>query len=217
MDYDKLVDLIIAYTNRSEPTFIAIIPNLISQAMNRIYSQAKTLGFQKTDTGNTTNGVPIIQKPNDFKSPINLKIITNLGPKPRQKFLESRSYEFCIEYSPVVSTLSEPKFYSTDLNVPQVDTGFANIYLSPTPDANYTYELTYLSFPPVFNSTVSRNFLTDKYPNLLIYACMVEAIPYLKSDERVNTFTTLYREALQDVNADSQSRYVDRTTERSKD
>jgi len=52
---------------------------------------------------------------------------------------------------------------------------------------------------------------------LLLYACMMEAIPYLKSDERIPVFESLYKRALESVNSDTNSRYIDRYSKRNKD
>ncbi len=213
MDYRSLTEQIIAYTNRNEPNFIKSIPDLINQAMNRIYSDAKTIGFQKTVEGETAPNIPYIDRPIDFKSPINLLYINT---NTEAVLLLPRSYEFCIAYCPNENTVGAPVFYSTDQNVPQNNVAQSHIYLAPTPDIRYPYSLTYLSFPPVFNVGNSQNFLTDKYPNLLLYACMVEAIPFLKSDERIAQFENLYSKALQAVNKDTKEGYSDRGTNRDK-
>lgn len=217
MDYNSLISLIISYANRNEPAFVNAIPQIINQAMSRIYSEAKTIGFQKTLTGlNMTANVPFIPKPQDYKETINIQFVIP-GPNPVSNFLLERTYEFCVLYAPNINALGVPVFYSTDLDVPQVNVAQALFYLAPTPDQNYPYQLTYLSFPPLFNTANPTNFITDKYPNLIFYACMLEAIPYLKSDERIPVFESLYSRALQNVNNDTKSRYNDRYSKRDKD
>lgn len=214
MDYNSLRTQIIAYTQRNEPVFVSAVPALIEQAMSRIYSEAKTIGFQKTLEAQMIINQPVIDKPVDFKAPVSL-YYTNTDSQ--SVFLLPRSYEFCTLYWPDVNLIDEPMFYSTDLDVPQNNAGNSRIYIAPTPDMAYPYKLTYLSFPPVFNAGNSQNFLTDRYPNLLLYACLVEAIPFLKSDERVPMFESLYSKALDAVNKDTRERYTDRGTRRDKD
>ncbi len=218
MNYNSLKDQISAYTNRNEPNFLNNIPALINQAMSRIYSEAKTIGFQKTIEGQMVASFPFVAKPLDYKATINFQY-TDLNSNVI--FLLPRSYEFCVNYWPEITNdigFIAPAFYSADLDVPQNDAGRPMFYISPTPgNIQYPYKLTYLSFPPLFNEQNSENFLTDKYPNLLLYACMVEAIPFLKSDERAGLFKSLYNEALQSVNKDTKERYTDRTTNRDKD
>jgi hypothetical protein len=218
MNYNDLKDLIVAYTNRNEPIFVSKIPTLIGQAMSDIYSRAKTIGFQKTIELQMAPHIPYISKPLDYKATINLQYFNNSNAA----FLLPRSYEFCVNYWPNEDEDSEdspPLFYSADMDVPQNDAGGTppRIYIAPTPALAYPYKLTYLSFPPVFNEANSTNFLTDKYPNLLIYGCMVQAIPFLKSDERANLFTSLYEKELENINKDTMERYTDRVTKRNKD
>lgn len=219
MDYNTLTTQIQSYANRNEPAFIQIIPDIINQAMSRIYSEAKTLGFQKTVNGNMRANSPFIPKPQDYKSSINLSFTIDATPTTAAitKFLLERTYEFCILYAPYPAFNGSPIFYSTDLDVPQINVSQAQIYLAPMPDNNYSYVFTYLSFPPIFNAQNPVNFITDRYPNLLLYACMMEAIPYLKSDERIPIFESLYKRALEAVNNDTQSRYIDRYSKRDKD
>lgn len=220
MDYNSLIAQIQSYAYRSEPAFTAIIPDIIKQAMSRIYSEATTIGFQKSVPINILANSPFVVKPQDYKSTISFQFtIPDGGPSNPAVtyFLLERSYEFCILYAPFPNNRGLPVFYSADLNVPQVDVAPAQLYLVPTPDADFTGILTYLSFPPAFDAANPVNFITDRYPNLLLYACMMEAIPYLKSDERIPVFESLYKRALESVNADTNSRYIDRFSKRDKD
>lgn len=216
MDYNSLKNQMISYTNRNEPVFINNIPDLINQAMSNIYSRAKTIGFQKTVVSQMQPNIPFINKPIDYKATVNLNYFNDSNTV----FLLPRSYEFCTTYSPnelISNQNSPPLFYSADMNVPQNNAGVPLIYIAPTPALAYPYTLNYLSFPPVFNEQQSQNFLTDKYPNLLLYACMVQAIPFLKSDERAALFTSLYEKELENINKDTAERYTDRVTKRNKD
>jgi hypothetical protein len=216
MNYNSLIAQIQSYANRSEPAFVTIIPDIIKQAMSRIYSEATTIGFQKSVNVNIVTGSPNVVKPQDYKSTISFQF-TIPGSTPVTQFLLERSYEFCVLYAPYPNGGGTPVFYSADLNVPQIDVAPAQFYLAPTPNNNFTGILTYLSFPPIFDANNSVNFITDRYPNLLLYACMMEAIPYLKSDERIPVFESLYKRALEAVNADTNSRYIDRFSKRNKD
>ena len=74
----------------------------------------------------------------------------------------------------------------------------------------------YLSVP-LFNTENSENFLTRRYPRLLFYACLLEALSFLKDDERLQYIANEYKNSLDDINKDSTARYVDRTSDRGKD
>jgi hypothetical protein len=215
MDYDGIVDRIKSYTNRNEAAFVAIIPGLINQALITIYSEVEGVGFQKVVTGNMVPGIATVQKPQDFKKGVNFQY-TVPGATPYTSFLLSRSYEFCITYAPNPLLRGQPLFYSTDLTVPTLSVAAAQLFITPTPDIAYPYQLTYSSMPPLFDARNPQNYLTDRYENLLVYRCLVEAMPYLKSDERLQTYEVLYEKARDNANNDSTGRYTDRVSNREK-
>ena len=70
---------------------------------------------------------------------------------------------------------------------------------------------------PLFNAQNPTNFLTLRYPSLLLYASMLETIPFLKGDERVPVFESLYNRALQSINKDAEKLYTDRVVKRDVD
>ncbi len=220
MDYTSLTNQIKAYAYRTDAAFIAAIPNFIEQAMSRIYSEVKAGGFQQIVESDLAVNIPFIIKPLLFKSPVSLQITIPADRRPDNKpfitYLEQKSYEYCTTYWPDPTATGIPVFYSTDLPVPQISDSPSYIYLAPTPYFTYDYTLTYLSFPPLFNAQNSRNYLTDKYPDLLLNACMVEVVTYLRFDERIPVFEAKYKACKDAANSDTRGRYVDRTEKRDK-
>lgn len=213
MDYNSLVLQIQAYANRSDTLFVNQIPNFINQGINRIYNEAKNIGFQVTANGNMQIGVSTINKPLNWKETISLQYTIN----DNNTFLLPRVYEFCINYWPVQATKSAPLFYA-DYNLPTQAVDQGQFYIVPTPDVTYPYTLTYLGLPEFnANGNNTQNFLTDRFPNLLLYSCMTEAAPFLKDDERVPVFESYYNRALQNINRETTERYTDRTSKRDKD
>jgi hypothetical protein len=207
MDYTTLKNQIQSYANRDDPAFIEQIPNFIQQGINRLYSEAKNIGWEVEFVGDIARNETTVQKPAEWLETISFELYNT--DQTFSKFLLPRSYEFCKSYWPNQTLTSEPQFYSY-LNA------YNNFFISPTPDKAYKYRLIYLG-TPVFNEGKATNFLTQRYPRLLFYACMLEAMPFLKDDERLGSFEQLYASSLSDINKDSANRYVDRTSERDKD
>lgn len=207
MDYNTLTKQIQSYANRDDAAFIEQIPNFIEQGINRLYSEAKNIGFEVTTTGDIAINDTAIAKPPNWRETISLEIYTE--DQTFSKFLFNRSYEFCKSYWPNQTLTAEPTFYS-DYN------DYNQFFFSPTADKAYKYRLIYLGIP-LFNVQNGENFLTRRYPRLLFYACMLEAMPFLKDDERLGSFEQLYASSLSDINKDSANRYVDRTSDRGKD
>lgn len=216
MDYASLTLQIQNWANRTDTLFTDQIPNFINQGISRIYSEAKSIGFQKIQNGNPTftQNDPLITKPNDWRETISLSYVIP-GNAPTTVYVLPRTYEFCKSYSPITTATGNPVFYA-DFNLPTVNVGAGSIFISPTPDVAYPYELIYLSFP-LFNTQNPENFLTDRYPRLLLYACLLESAPFLKDDERIATIENLYNSAKAGVLADTTGRYTDRLSTRDKD
>lgn len=203
MDYNSLTEQIKQYSKRTDDFFISQIPNFINQAINRIYSEAKNIGFEKVVFGTLAQNIFNVDKPADWKETVSFTL--SLPPNDRS-ILQLRTLEFCQAYWPDPNTIGQPVFYA-DFN------NYSSFYLAPTPDADYTFQLIYLALP-LFNAENPENFLTLRYPSLLLYASMLETIPFLKGDERVPVFESLYNRALQSINKDAEKLYTDRTAKR---
>ena len=207
MNYTTLTEQIKSYANRKDAAFNAQITNFIEQGINRIYSEAKNIGFEIIITGDVLENTTSIDKPANWRQTLSFELY--IEDQTFSKFLLPRSYEFCKSYWPNQILTSEPIFYA-DYN------DYNNFFISPTADKTYKYRLIYLGIP-LFNTENSENFLTRRYPRLLFYACMLEALSFLKDDERIGPFEALYRNSLDNINEDTTQRYTDRTSDRDKE
>jgi hypothetical protein len=59
------------------------------------------------------------------------------------------------------------------------------------------------------------NWVTEYIPDLLLYASLLEATPFLKNDERIQTWQAMYDRAAQAVNGEDLKRILDRSANRS--
>lgn len=73
------------------------------------------------------------------------------------------------------------------------------IQVIPTPDTGYTGELTYYGKIPALSDSNTSNWLLVYAPDLYLYGALLEATPYLKDDERLATWSTLYTNSLGDM------------------
>jgi hypothetical protein len=73
------------------------------------------------------------------------------------------------------------------------------IQVIPTPDTSYTGELTYYGKIPALSDSNTSNWLLAYAPDLYLYGALLEATPYLKDDERLATWSTLYANSLGDI------------------
>ena len=68
----------------------------------------------------------------------------------------------------------------------------------PTPDSNYTTELTYYAKLAKLSNANTTNWLLTSNPDIYLYGALLQAAPYLQDDARIQTWATLYERALND-------------------
>ena len=83
-----------------------------------------------------------------------------------------------------------------------------NYLLGPSPDSADTLEITYYKEFTPLSSSATTNWIILNRPNLYLYACLLEAAPFLGSPEDAATWARFYTEALDRLqNADARDRF----------
>jgi len=219
MNYNTLIAQIIAYANRGGSIeFAASIPYFIEMGQQKIWKELNTTGFQKTtqlkkfQVNNAT-----IEKPADWQETISIIYGSADNFFINNVVLFPRSYEFCINYWPNVnlSDAANPPLFYSDYQLGQENVSPYKYYLIvPTPDKEYNYQITYIGRPNLITNENQTNILTDYYSDLLFYATFLEALIYLKDDQRMPVYTKLYQESLTAANNLTKDRYIDRSVKR---
>lgn len=202
MTLDSLLDDIEVYADRHDADFLAQRARFVMLAENRISEEARGLGLQKAVTSTLRLGYADFEKPARWRETISFNIGVGASYTER-KFLRLRTYEYCRTYWPEPATQGEPKYYA--------DWDFNHWLIAPTPSYAYPFELLYYERPLPLSTTNQTNWTTENAPQLILYACLLEAMPWLKNDGRIQTFQTMYDRALAQLAGDETSRVADRT------
>lgn len=210
MTFDSLKTQVRQYLSRGstaalDPVFETQLPNFISQAENRIATELKVQGFQNVVTSAMAVGQSVYAKPDRWRDTISINIGTGTSNNTRV-FLFSRSYEYCRSYWPDATETEQPVFYA--------DYDFNHWLISPTPDDTYPYEIIYYQLLPLLSDEVQTNWLTEQFPQLLLYASLLEATPFLKNDERIPTWQAMYDRTAAMVNGEDLAKILDRSAVR---
>ena len=136
------------------------------------------------------------------------QILSIVDANNNKIFLQERTYEYCKTYLPNSNITGMPKYY-TDSLVADNSNSYANWLVVPNADAHYTVNVIYLGIP-LFNTNNPTNFLTQRYPNLLLYSCLMEASLFLDNEEKRNKYEMMFSKELETIN----NMNVDRTTDR---
>jgi hypothetical protein len=76
-------------------------------------------------------------------------------------------------------------------------------------------EILYYEQPALLGDDLQSNWLTEYAPDVLLYAALLEATPFLKNDARVPMWTAMYDRAAQALNGEDLSKIMDRSANRS--
>jgi hypothetical protein len=192
LTYASLLTDVQTYAERSDDPFITQIPRFVMMAENRLASEVRGLGLQKYVTG-VLNGNSMA-KPERWRETISF----NVTVASQRVFLQERTYDYCRAFCPDPSVTGTPRYYA--------DYQYEHFLVVPTPTSNYAFELAYYERPEPLSDTNQSNWITQYAPQLLLYATLLEAQPFLKRPERIAEFQALYDRALQGIAQESTRR-----------
>lgn len=195
MTYTSLVEDIQKYCERDDSPFVDQIPQFIFLAENRLASENKPLGYIKTVSGDLNGEVMV--KPVRWRKTKSFSLLVNGS----RQYLNNRGYEYCRAYWPDSTKVDIPVYYA--------DYDYEHFFICPKPDLQYNFELQYYELPQPLTETNQTNWNTQYAPQLLLYASLMEAMPFLKTPERIPEFQALYDRAISTITREDQIRMVD--------
>lgn len=204
MTYDSLLVDVRRYlergfTQESDQIVYDQLPRLITLGERRIARELKIQGFIRAVTTPLSIGVAVYLKPDRWRDTVSMTV--NGTP------IYARSYEYIRNYWPDETATGTPQFYA--------DYDYQHWIITPTPDTASTLEILYYELPRLLGEDFQTNWLTEYAPDLLTYAALLEATPFLKKDERIQTWQAMYDRAAQALNGEDLKRILDRSANRS--
>lgn len=197
----------------TDPEVFAQLPTLINLAERNIARGLKILGMQNQvtsipPTGGLVAGTSVYPKPDRWRDTISMNF--GVGDSNDERIhLLPRSYEFCRTYWPNSTLRDVPLFYA--------DYSYTHWLIVPTPIATYPWEILYYQQPPFLDDSNTTNWLTDYAPDVLLYRTLLECEPFLKNDERMGTWTELFKVGMSMLDSEDIQRIIDRSVVRTKD
>lgn len=195
MNYTTLQSTLAEYIDRTDLT--ARIVEFIELAEKRIMHDLKFRGVERAGTVTLTTGTNTVTPPTRFRSVI---VLEQESGTP----IKYRPISFIEQYASNLTTSSgPPKYYSVFDDT---------IYVAPTADATYTLPIKYYEeIEPL--ATATTNYFTDNAPQLLLYAALLEAAPFLHNDERLPVWQSKYTQFLQSMGVDQEFYTADQTVQ----
>jgi hypothetical protein len=197
LTYDSLTETTLQYLERRDAAVVNAIPTFITLAEFEIAEQIKTLGQLQIVESTMTSDNPILQKPARWRKTVSMSVTVNNVKHP----VLLRKYEYLKNYWPDVTQTGTPLFYA--------DTDWDHWYVAPTPDTDYEFEVLYYERIAPLSSTNQTNWITQNAPNAMLFGTLLQAMPFLKNDQR-QIFQQKYTESLQSLKAEDVARVGDR-------
>jgi hypothetical protein len=180
------------YTEVGSNVFTTAVMNkFITNAENKIYRAVDADLERHYATSTMVIGNRYVTIPSDLRT---IRYIQLKDSSNNQVYLEQRDPSFIATYydTPGTSSSTLPKYYANwDENYWVV---------APTPNAAYEITLAYNKNPISLtdsNKSTTGTYLSNKYQDLLLYACLVNAYGYLKGPmDMLQYYQQAYTEAL---------------------
>lgn len=200
MTYDSLVADISSYLERTDTATLEKIPTFIMLAEQIIASQIKFLGNLTVAQSTMVATQSIIDKPARWRKTVSMNVVVNGKRQP----VLLRKYEYLRSYWPNATQTDIPAFYG--------DYDYTHWLVAPTPDDDYSYEVLYYERPQPLDSSNQTNWFTQYAPQALLYGSLLQAMPFLKNDNRVQLWQAMYQQAMDILTAEDKLRVADRQT-----
>ena len=197
LTYDSLVTAVEQYLERKDDAVVNQIPTFITLCEFEIAQQIKTLGQQQVVGATMSPNNAIIQKPARWRKTVSFNVTGSSGT-PSPVFL--RKYEYLLNYNTGGST-GQPLYYA--------DYDYDHWLVAPTPDAAYPFQVLYYERIAPLSSDNQTNWLTQNAPNAMLFGTLLQAMPFLKNDQR-QIFQQKYTEAMQVLSNEDKLRLGDR-------
>jgi hypothetical protein len=200
MTYASLVTDISSYLERTDTATLEKIPTFIMLAEQVISTEIQFLGNLTVVTSTMNVGEPIIVKPARWRKTVSINLIDNSQRQP--VFL--RKYEYLRNYWPNATQTDTPVYYC--------DYDYTHWLVAPTPDLAYNYEVLYYERVQPLDVTNQTNWFTQYAPQAMLYGSLLQAMPFLKNDERIPMWQAQYDRVIATLKAEDVARIGDRQT-----
>jgi len=200
MTYNSLVSDISSYLERTDTATLEKIPTFIMLAEQVIASEIQFLGNLNVVTSTMTPNEPIIVKPVRWYKTVSVNLTNDSKRQP----VYLRKYEYLRNYWPNSSLTGTPLFYC--------DYDYTHWLVAPTPDVAYNYEVLYYERVQPLDVTNQTNWFTQYAPQAMLYGSLLQAMPFLKNDDRTPMWQAQYDKIIAVLKAADVARIGDRQT-----
>ena len=200
MTYSSLVSDISSYLERTDTATLEKIPTFIMLAEQVISSEIQFLGNLTVVTSQMNASEAIIVKPARWRKTVSMNLTINGQRQP----IFLRKYEYLRNYWPNPTLTDTPVYYC--------DYDYTHWFVAPTPNIAYNYEVLYYERVQPLDVTNQTNWYTQYAPQAMLYGSLLQAMPFLKNDERLPMWQQQYDRIIGTLKTEDVARIGDHQT-----
>jgi hypothetical protein len=194
--YSGLCAAIADFLNRQDLT--AQIPAFISMAESAINADDRfrvmpgIVRSQATLDGNQADrwGQYFLPLPCDYIAMSNIRLL-ELPPPSRLEMVTQTQLD---DLRQTVAQGTAPRYYAVAGNTME-------ILPAPAVGSEYTMQMVYYGKLPALSATTPSNWLLNMNPNVYLYGALIHSAPYLKDDERITVWASLYNDLAEKIHS----------------
>ena len=201
MTYAELLQKIRDYTEVDSNVLTdSILNGIIENVEFKILRDVDSDNNRRYATANLITSDRFINRPAGLLVVRSAQIVDSNGSSEpdNREFLQFRDTSFMSEFNPTGAT-GVPKYYSM--------WDEEEIVLAPPPDATYEIQFNYILKDPGLSATNTTTYLSQNFPNGLLYACLAEAYGFLKGPvDMLQLYDNKYIEAVKGFSIEQMGR-----------
>jgi len=175
--FSELKTAVASWLNRSDLT--SEIADFVTLGEARIYRELRISAMETALSSAISSGVVAV--PSDY---VALKHAYVDGAPTRQLLRAEPGFIYA-KY-PSRAATGKPSYIARE---------GSNFIFGPYPDSNYTIKGIYYKRLPALSDSNTTNWFTSNAPDLLLYACLTAAEPFIKNDQRLIVWESMYQSA----------------------
>ena len=210
--YSNLVTDIRNYTEvDSNVLTAALINRFIEDAEFKILREIPIDAYKKQSTGNLVTGQNTINVPAKTLFVKGVQVYDSTSASTgANTYLEKKDETYLQEYVPSTESAKrgKPKYYAMFGGATgTTDTTSGRLFLAPAPDTTYVFKIHYEAIPNSLVTDTSGTYISQYFPNGLLYACLVEAYGFLKGPmDMLTLYEQKYKQEVQKFAAEQLGR-----------
>ena len=209
-NYANLVTDIRNYTEVDSNVLTAAIVNrIIEDAEFKILRDFPIYAYKKQQIGNLVTGQTTINVPAKTLFVKGVQVYTSTSAATgANTWLEKKDESYLQEYIPAETSTGTPKYYAMFGGATgTTDTTSGRLFLAPAPSSTFVFKIHYEAIPNSLVTDTSGTYISQYFPNGLLYACLVEAYGYLKGPmDMLTLYENKYKQEVQKFAAEQLGR-----------